>query len=227
MERFREHEKEFKTKQYSQKNLVKTVRNGGGAYSNESDDDMDGRDDDEDYGSDNEDSDYKNIQAISNAEQLAKDKEFLAEFSKDYLKLLICKVEEELEGCKSKKVKGATSKKQKEKVGVINNKLTSTKRVKERIDDITNQIEFIEGGTIMKLRDLLKNYYDKPDDEACLDQMNLEINRILELIDQQKKAISHSQQVQLNQQRALEIKARVDFDKHLDVLKEYCRVDQT
>lgn len=195
MERFREHEKEFKTKQYSQKNLVKTVRNGGGAYSNESDDDMDGRDEDEDYGSDNDESDYKNIQAISNAEQLAKDKEFLAEFSKDYLKLLICKVEEELEGSKNKKVKGATSKKQKEKVGAINNKLTSTKRVKERIDDITNQIEFIEGGTIGKLRDLLKSYYEKPDDEACLDQMNLEINRILDLVDQSKKAISHSQQV--------------------------------
>ena len=184
MERFREHEKEFKTKQYSQKNLVKTVRNGGGAYSNDSDDDMDNRDDEEDYGSDNDDSDYKNIQAISNAEQLAKDKEFLTEFSKDYLKLLICKVEEELEGSKSKKVKGATSKKQKEKVGAINIKLTSTKRVKEKVDEIANQIDFIEGGTIVKLRDLLKNYYEKPDDETCLDQMNLEINRILELVDQ-------------------------------------------
>lgn len=53
MERFREHEKEFKTKQYSQKNLVKTVRNEDGSYSNESDEGMN----DGDYGSENEDID--------------------------------------------------------------------------------------------------------------------------------------------------------------------------
>jgi hypothetical protein len=92
---------------------VKTVRNGDGTYSNESDEDMDRE---EDYGSDNDYSDDKGVMSkVSSADQRIKDREFLTEFSKEYLKLLICKVEEELEICKNKKVKGATSKKQKEK----------------------------------------------------------------------------------------------------------------
>jgi hypothetical protein len=52
------------------------------------------------------------------------------------------------------------------------------------VDEINNQLDFIEGGTINKLRDLLKNYYDKPEDDSCMEQLNQEVTKILDLVDQ-------------------------------------------
>jgi hypothetical protein len=61
-------------------------------------------------------------------------------------------------------VNKANTKKQKDKVGSINNKLLYTKKLKERIEELSNQMEFVEGGTILKLRDFLQNYVDNQEE---------------------------------------------------------------
>jgi len=55
-------------------------------------------------------------------------------------------METELEYTKSKKMKGGSvMKKQKEKVGSMNTKLTMLKQFKERLDIIGVSLDFIEG----------------------------------------------------------------------------------
>jgi hypothetical protein len=52
------------------------------------------------------------------------------------MKILINRAEEELEGSKNKKIKGTTSKKQKEKTGSLASRLASTRKIKEKIDEL-------------------------------------------------------------------------------------------
>ena len=84
--------------------------------------------------------------------------------NKDTMRLLFQKLEEELDSAKSKKVKG-TSKKQKEKVGSINYKLTQVKKIKDKLDELALQMDYIDGGTIKQLRGLMKQYQESPDEE--------------------------------------------------------------
>ena len=69
--------------------------------------------------------------------QIAKQRnlDFIQEV-KDFMRIQIVKMEEELESAKNKKVKGAL-KKQKEKVGTINYKVTVAKKIRDRIEDIS------------------------------------------------------------------------------------------
>lgn len=82
------------------------------------------------------------------------DKEWLQEFMEDHVKGLIVKFETDLDNAKKQKAKG-TSKKQKEKVGVINYKLTQGKKLKEKLNDLTNSLEYLEGNHIKNLKILL------------------------------------------------------------------------
>jgi len=52
-----------------------------------------------------------------------------------------------------------------------------------------------------------------------------EITKIMDIVDQNKKNITKQRQQQQNQQRALEIRQKVDFQKNTDVIKDYCSVD--
>lgn len=72
----------------------------------------------------------------------------------DHMKGMITKLESDLENAKSKKIKG-TAKKQKEKVGMINYKLTQSKKIKEKIEEITNNLEFVEKGSMENLKNSL------------------------------------------------------------------------
>jgi predicted transcriptional regulator len=108
------------------------------------------------------------------------------------MKILINRAEEELEGSKNKKVKGATSKKQKEKTGNLAGKLSQTRKIKEKIDELLLQMDFVEGGAITVLKELLTQFYDKPEDESAKDVVLAEITRILDIAEQAKKAISKS-----------------------------------
>jgi hypothetical protein len=53
------------------------------------------------------------------------------------------KIEGELDVLRNKKVKGPP-KKQKEKQGVVSNQLSIAKKLKERIEEVTNSIEHLE-----------------------------------------------------------------------------------
>jgi hypothetical protein len=105
------------------------------------------------------------------------------------VKPLISKLEEELESAKSKKPKG-TQKKLKEKVGSLNYKLTLAKKVKDKLDELSLQMDFADGGAIKTLRTLLRNYVDNPDEEYNKNSIDAEVSKILEKIDNNKKNLN-------------------------------------
>mmetsp|Transcript_5129 Transcript_5129/g.4705 ORF Transcript_5129/g.4705 Transcript_5129/m.4705 type:complete len:83 (+) Transcript_5129:496-744(+) len=80
--------------------------------------------------------------------------------SQEHLKLLLVKLEEDLELQKNKKVSKANTKKQKDKIGSSNTKLLNTKKIKEKLEELLLQMEFIEAGTINTLRNLLTTYME-------------------------------------------------------------------
>ena len=92
MERFREHEKEFKMKQYSKKALQKMNRDGGSNNSQDSD-----------YGEEY----YQESEGEEEAEfSVESDKVWLEDFIKNYYTPFLQKLENELDSVKSKKHKG-------------------------------------------------------------------------------------------------------------------------
>ena len=133
MERFREHEKEFKMKQYSKRalaadyerkdNFVRGNSSGGGSYG-DSDDEYGSQNSDNPYGSDmdvtsdiDEDADLSDDEEIDlendgvdDPEQLAKDKEWLDNFIVEKLKKQITTVELEVDNIRNKKIRGALKK---------------------------------------------------------------------------------------------------------------------
>ena len=113
--------------------LARAGRSGeGGQY------DSYGDECDDDNGSYEEDKeeDSQEEEEPTQAELLLQDKEWIKD-NKDLMRIMHAKLEEELESAKSKKVKG-TSKKQKEKVGSINYKLTHVKKIKDMLDELGN-----------------------------------------------------------------------------------------
>jgi hypothetical protein len=94
---------------------------------------------------------------------LTKDKEWLQN-NKDGFRIVCVRLEEDLENAKSKKPKGA-NKKQKEKVVQISTKLNHAKKLKDQFEELNNQMDYIEGGTIKNLKGLVHNYFKSPDED--------------------------------------------------------------
>ena len=121
-------------KQYSIKALTTNTGRGNNYSGNDSDDYGDDMDDD--YG--NQDQDYSsNEEEDKDEESLDKDKEWIQEFVTDQFKPFISKIESELDMQRNKKIKGTTSKKQKEKKEMeLNYKLTQAKKSLEKIEEL-------------------------------------------------------------------------------------------
>lgn len=180
MERFRELEKEFKMKPHSKRNLERIQRQGSS-----------GSDDDDSDGSDDQDSDdqqsYDYGEEVEDQGELQeKDKEWIKEFLVDNMNTLITKLETDLDNAKSKKIKG-TAKKQKEKVGMINYKLTQSKKIKDKMEELQNSLEFVEGGSLSHLKTCLLAYVGSPDEEANKTALEQELSKIMEHAETNKK----------------------------------------
>lgn len=160
MELFREHEKEFKKKQFSKKALLNTDRGSGNA--NSYNDSRDGSE----YGDEDQNEDEKDYSGNDSGEdgdtQKQRNIEFLQEVNQ-FMKDQIIKMEGDLENAKNKKNKG-TLKKQKEKVGAINYKLTQAKKYRDKIEELTQQMDMIEGHQIRNLKQVLSDYMQNPDE---------------------------------------------------------------
>ena len=87
---------------------------------------------------------------------------------KEFMRIHILKMEEELESAKSKKLKGGTMKKQKEKVGTINYKVALAKKFKDRIEELSPFIELIDATLMKNLKIKLNEYMENPEDQALL-----------------------------------------------------------
>ena len=215
MERFREHEKEFKMKQYSKRALAADferkghfVDRRGGSNSSRSYGDQSGDSDDygdeygdNDYGSDMEleqDADQNSKQSDGEVEiemdgenndpmQLAKDKEWLDQFIHDKLKKQITKVEQEVDNIRNKKIRGAT-KKQKDMLKALNDKLKLMRATRENCEELAMTMEFLEGGAIKGLKSALKKYYDDHEDEGLRNNVDKQCTALIDMADSKRKA---------------------------------------
>jgi hypothetical protein len=104
-------------------------------YGDDNDDDYDDEDLDNENEEDEQSEEKNNLQRI-------KDKEYFVEVM-EYLKNQVIKVEGDLENLRNKKIKGPP-KKQKEKQGQMSYKLTQVKKMRDKIEEITNSLDYLE-----------------------------------------------------------------------------------
>jgi Not1 N-terminal domain, CCR4-Not complex component len=246
MERFREHEKEFKKKQFSKKALLNMRDNN--MFSSNNDSDSEGNHD-HDFSDDSGELDYyqedddledgegqpEEISEEQKAEQRSRDREYLIEVQ-DFLKQQVLRVELELEQLRNKKSK-APPKKQKERQVMLSARLTTLRKLRDRNEEIMSSLEFIDAKEIKNAKVVLGQYMLLPDSPEIGEQQVLlntqksqqlesELTRLAEMAENTKKTIQlSSQQQQKDKLKALEIRSKVDLDRHTDVIKDYCRVE--
>ena len=213
MERFRAHEKEFKKKQFSKKALL-SGNNGDRNQQNSDDSDYDPDGDDSDYGDgddddqddDNDDGDEDEPYVEEFSEEKLngmrlKDKEYLMEVQ-DFVKTQVAKLETDLETMRNKKVKGPP-KKQKEKQGALSLKVSQAKKMRDRIEEIANSLEYVDPLTQTKnLKAMLAQFMMNPDDDSTnskTQQLETEFNKLLEIVETNKKVQMNNLQIQKDQ----------------------------
>ena len=105
---------------------------------------------------------------------LEKDKEWLDAFIQDKLKKSITKVEQEVDNIRNKKIRG-TSKKQKEMLKNLNDKLKLMRATRENCEELAMTMGFLEGGAIKTLKSHLRKYYDDHENDTLRNNVDQEI----------------------------------------------------
>jgi hypothetical protein len=113
------------------------------------------------------------------------DKQWLARFLQDHLKKLQTGVETELTDIKNKK-KGRNSK-NKEKVSALMKKLEGWKKVRDRAEELTISMDYLEQGTLKELRSRARNFLSAPDEEEPRISVVEEIENLIELSEQNRR----------------------------------------
>ena len=140
-------------------------------------------DDDEgfDYGMEDE-------EATGNVKRtrLEKEKEWLDSFIRDKLKKSIAKVEAEVDNIRNKKIRG-TSKKQKDMLKTLNDKLKLMRSTRVQCEELAMTMEFLEGGAIKQLKVNLKKYYEDDDNDTLRITVDNEVNQLIEQAEKNRK----------------------------------------
>ena len=206
MENFREMEKEFKKKQFSKKSLQHSHKHRRGARSGLSDGSSSeggSSDDDESddeggsqnpsYGDENSDEERKTSEAPKKEDiqedsvaQRQKNAEYL-QAAKEFLKAQVSKIDGELEVAKNKKVKGASIKKQKERIASLNSLQSQVKKQRERLDELIISMEYVESFHIKDLVKIIDAFMANTEDQNALNALDTDLPRVLEVIEQFKK----------------------------------------
>ena len=116
--------------------------NDMGSMDDVDDMDMDGVDDE-----DAEDLLSENGGMPDDSIQLTRDKEWLDKFIREPMKSSITKVELEIDNIRNKKIRG-TTKKQKDMLKALNDKLKLMRATKEKCEELAMTMEFLAGGAI-------------------------------------------------------------------------------
>ena len=117
---------------------------------------------------------------------LSQDKEWLGDFIQEKLKKQITQVEQEVDNIRNKKIRG-TSKKQKDMLKTLNEKLKLMRATREKCEELAMTMEFLQGGSIRILRLNLKKYYEDHDNEMLRNNVDMEVMRLIELADVNRK----------------------------------------
>jgi hypothetical protein len=181
MERFREHEKEFKLKQFSKKALKDmNEMNGNFVSSDEDDEDMD-------KGSHEFSNSGNSDEGLSLRELLEKDREWLSDYAKINLQEIVHKIESELELIKNKKIRGA-SKKYKEKMVSLTTKLNHARKCKELLSELILTADSLEGGSISILKMVMKEFVEGTEEEQALTNLEEELAKMIDQAEENHKS---------------------------------------
>ena len=175
MEKFRENEKEYKSKKITNSAMLDQMEKKGKFKFEDGEDGFSSGSDDN-SGESCENSDDPDGEAI--VDDINTDKEWLQNFIKKDLLAVHSKYEGELNHIKNKKKGGA--KKNKEKTQALVNKLADLKKVKERADELNITMDYLDPGKIKALKDATKVFL-KQDDDGNTKKVLIEIEALIEI----------------------------------------------
>lgn len=136
---------------------------------------------------------------MDSSTQLARDKEWLDQFIHDKLKKQITAVEQEVDNIRNKKIRG-TTKKQKDMLKTLNDKLKLMRETREKCEELAMTMEFLDGGAIKNLKIYLKKYYEDHENDTLRNNVDQEAIKLVEIADNNRKAedLLHSGVIGLN-----------------------------
>lgn len=199
MEKFREHEKEFKLNKLNPKALA-NLDETSGKFMFEDDDsgsygEMDG-DYDVSGGSDDDGLESEG----------SSDKQWLAVFLSDLKKLQVG-VETELTDIKNQKKTRKSN--NKDKIGALTKKMEGWKKLRERTEELTISMDYLEQGSLRELKARAKLFLGAPDEEDMR----------LPVVEEVESLIEASEQNRRKQTSPLLVQTDVKLDKSTDSLE--------
>lgn len=174
MEKFREHEKEFKLNK-----LTKT------ALQNISETESKFMFEDEESNSDDEDDGNSDGGGSCSDEEILTDKDWLARFLSEHLKKLQTGVELELTEIKNKKK--SRNSKNKDKISALMKKLEGWKKVRDRAEELTLSTDYLDTGVLKELRTRSRHFLASPEDEELRVPVIEEIEMLIEVAEQNRR----------------------------------------
>lgn len=147
MEKFRDHEKEYKQKKPTKAAMLNETEIKG-KFNFGSDGSFEGDYDDEENEGNGSTDDLMEDLDVSD---IILDKEWLLKFTTDTLRLLIAKYDTELEKMQNNKKKGG-QKKNRDKINALKAKKSHLQQIKDRAEELQISMDYLEPGQIKQLR---------------------------------------------------------------------------
>jgi cobalamin biosynthesis protein CobT len=97
-----------------------------------------------------------------------------------FMKILVTTFEAELESIKNKKVKGATYKKFKERQGVVQTLHSKTIKLRNWLDELRQQMDYVEGIHLKGLRPLMAIIMANKEDPNAINELEIELPKVLD-----------------------------------------------
>jgi len=143
MEKFRDHEKEYKSKKPTKAAMLNETEIKG-KFNYGSGSEFDG-----DYGDDGDDLEESDDNTLVENEvvDILVDKQWLASFITEVLRAMISKYDSELEKIQNKKTKGG-QKKNRDKINALKNRKTQIQHIKDRAEELQISMDYLEAGKI-------------------------------------------------------------------------------
>lgn len=183
MEKFRDHEKEYKSKRPTKAAMLNETEIKG-KFNYGSGSDFDGDFSDEE-GS-NQESEAE-MTDENEAPDIHLDRQWLANFISETLRTIIGQYDSEQEKIQNKKTKGG-QKKNRDKINALKNKKSQFQHVKDRAEELQITIDYLEAGQIRSLRQQVKQLNANTEDDGLRNTVLNEINQLIEISEQNRRA---------------------------------------
>ena len=161
MEKFRDHEKEYKSKKPTKAAMLNETEIKGKfnfGSGSEFEEDYDGEEENGEASDDDDDLD-------DGPGDIMLDKQWLSNFVSETLKTLIGKYDSELDKIQNKKTKGG-QKKNRDKINALKAKKSHLQHIKDRAEELQISMDYLDAGKIRQLRIFSKQMVQNSDEES-------------------------------------------------------------